>query len=154
MFKTIATSPLIAKIQYCLKIVFIFIAVLFADALNHMLKVQNEGLAAKEGGVTRDIRSETDLRSRKFLSQRNFYLHGFTLFLSLILSRTYSLVLDLIKTQEDLAVLQSKVVGDGKTAGVADAQTKKQLADLQREYNDLSAKYARASGSVSNKKSD
>lgn len=35
--------------------------------------------------------------------------HGFTLFLSLILSRTYSLVLDLIKAQEDLAIMKTQV---------------------------------------------
>lgn len=45
----------------------------------------------------------TDVASA-FLAQ-----HGFTLFLSLILSRTYSLVLDLIKAQEDLAILKTKV---------------------------------------------
>lgn len=43
------------------------------------------------------------------ISERNMYLYGFTLFLSLILSRTYSLVLDLIKAQEDLVIAQAKV---------------------------------------------
>lgn len=47
-----------------------------------------------------------DFRQR---SERNFYLHGFTLFLSLILSRVYSLVLDLIKAQEDLAIIKAQV---------------------------------------------
>jgi hypothetical protein len=43
------------------------------------------------------------------LSRIDLEQHGFTLFLSLILSRTYSLVLDLIKAQEDLALLKSQV---------------------------------------------
>lgn len=37
------------------------------------------------------------------------YMRGFTLFLSLILSRTFGLILDLIKAQEDLAVLKKQV---------------------------------------------
>ena len=41
-----------------------------------MLRVHNEGLAAKEKGVRGDLRAETDWRSRKFLSERNAYLTG------------------------------------------------------------------------------
>jgi hypothetical protein len=37
------------------------------------------------------------------------YMRGFTLFLSLILSRTFALILDLIKAQEDLATLKKQV---------------------------------------------
>ena len=32
MFKAIATSPILAKVQYGLKIVFCFVALLFVDA--------------------------------------------------------------------------------------------------------------------------
>ncbi|GAA5821725.1 hypothetical protein JCM10212_002168 [Sporobolomyces blumeae] len=109
LFKTIAESQLIAKVQYGLKITFIFVALLFVDAVNQMLKIQREKeVMHEQGNVQTDLRSQTDYRSRKFLAERNFYLHGFTLFLSLILSRVYSLVLDLIKAQEDLAVLKAQ----------------------------------------------
>lgn len=77
------------------------------------------------------MRTQSDYRSRKFLSgkllpsgiqgcietfangpelfaERNFYLHGSCLLLSLILSRTYSLVLDLIKAQEELAIFKAE----------------------------------------------
>ena len=43
------------------------------------------------------------------LSERDMYMRGFTLFLSLILSRTFTLILDLIKAQEDLATLKKQV---------------------------------------------
>jgi B-cell receptor-associated protein 31 len=39
-------------------------------------------------------------------SQRNTYLTGFTLFLSLVLTRTFYLILDLIHTQEEYAKLK------------------------------------------------
>lgn len=39
-------------------------------------------------------------------AQRNMYLTGFCLFLSLVLTRTFSIVLDLIQTQEDYAKLK------------------------------------------------
>lgn len=40
-----------------------------ADSLQHMLRVHNEGMAAKERGTRGDLRAETDWRSRKFLSE-------------------------------------------------------------------------------------
>ncbi|GAA5931632.1 hypothetical protein JCM10213_003162 [Rhodosporidiobolus nylandii] len=109
MFKTIAESHIIAKVQYGLKITFIFVGLLFVDAVNQMLKIHREReLATESGAAIPDMRAQSDYRSRKFLSERNFYLHGSCLFLSLILSRTYSLVLDLIKAQEELAILKAQ----------------------------------------------
>lgn len=97
LFKFLSTSPLVAKLQYGLKILFIFVAVghvarmspsnprhevethsklmrqsiqvLFVDSLQRMTKIHNEGQAARDqgAGVGRDLRSETDWRSRKFL---------------------------------------------------------------------------------------
>ena len=38
-----------------------------------------------------------EVQARKFYSQRNMYLCGFTLFLSLILNRTYIMILDVLR---------------------------------------------------------
>lgn len=42
-------------------------------------------------------------------SQRNTYLTGFCLFLSLVLTRTFYIILDLIHTQEEYAKLKQEV---------------------------------------------
>ena len=42
-------------------------------------------------------------------SQRNVYLTGFTLFLSLVLTRVFSIILDLIETQTAYAALKQQV---------------------------------------------
>ena len=42
-------------------------------------------------------------------AQRNTYLTGFCLFLSLVLTRTFYILLDLIHTQEEYAKLKSAV---------------------------------------------
>lgn len=55
------------------------------------------------------LRSNVPLFTRVLASrsaQRNMYLTGFCLFLSLVLTRTFSIVLDLIQTQEDYAKLK------------------------------------------------
>ncbi len=42
------------------------------------------------------------MQARKFYSQRNMYLCGFTLFLSLILNRTYTMILEVLRLEEKL----------------------------------------------------
>jgi B-cell receptor-associated protein 31 len=42
IFNFISESPIIAKLQYGLKITFIFITILFADSINRVYRVQVE----------------------------------------------------------------------------------------------------------------
>ncbi|KNZ45863.1 uncharacterized protein VP01_773g14 [Puccinia sorghi] len=115
LFRFLATSPLVAKLQYALSFFFFFFffldVMMIGSMKTYSYRFSGPGEAAREqgAGVGRDLRSETDWRSRKFLSERDMYMRGFTLFLSLILSRTFALILDLIKAQEDLATLKKQV---------------------------------------------
>lgn len=95
-----------------------------------------------------------EVQARKFYSQRNMYLCGFTLFLSLILNRTYVMILDVLRLEEEVKSLK----GDpkGKKSGLQDAggpgevgalrkeleakdrdmaNLKKQVENMQKEYN-------------------
>lgn len=54
-----------------------------------------------------------EVQARKFYSQRNMYLCGFTLFLSLILNRTYVMILDTLRLEEKV----KRYEGDPKAAG-------------------------------------
>lgn len=154
LFRFLASSPLVARLQYALKILFIFVTVLFVDSVQRMTKLHREGEAARDqgAGVGRDLRSETDWRSRKFLSERDMYMRGFTLFLSLILSRTFSLIMDLIKVQEDLSSLKKQVAGKSRDQGLSnevEAKYKRQIQDLQSELDTLAK---RVDGPGANKK--
>lgn len=103
-----------------------------------------------------------EVQARKFYSQRNMYLCGFTLFLSLILNRTYIMILEVLRLEErvkkyegtDSATRESEklaVAGEpGEIAALRkqlerkdrDIKTlRKQAEGLQREYHDLSEKY-------------
>jgi hypothetical protein len=93
LFTFISENPLIAKLQYGMKITFIFILILFIDSVNRVYRVQVELAQAKEGGRSGVAGIGTDrmeVQARKFYSQRNMYLCGFTLFLSLILNQPTS----------------------------------------------------------------
>jgi B-cell receptor-associated protein 31 len=104
-----------------------------------------------------------EVQARKFYSQRNMYLCGFTLFLSLILNRTYTLILEVLRLEEKVKAYQGESTGSEKSSkklseagGVGeigslrkklaekdrDLETlKKQAAGLSREYNELADKY-------------
>jgi len=132
IFTFITTSTLVAKVAYALKISFIFIGVLFVDAVQRMLRVTAESEAAKQqqGGV-KDVRVETNFAARKFYAQRNTYLTGFCLFLSLVLARTISILGALVTAEEQLAALKAKTASGSKDQIQVDA-LKKRVAELEK----------------------
>ncbi|KAI9705823.1 MAG: hypothetical protein M1836_005229 [Candelina mexicana] len=165
LFTFISESPIIAKLQYGMKITFIFILILFIDSVNRVYRVQVELASTKDknqaavlGGSER-----MEVQARKFYSQRNMYLCGFTLFLSLILNRTYVMILDTLRLEEQVKQLKGDPATKGKesdqlaNAGGAgeigrlkkelaakdrDLETmKKQSEGLSNEYNNLSDQY-------------
>lgn len=142
LFTFISESPVVAKLQYGLKITFIFILILFIDSVNRVYRVQLE-LASfgKEGGAMGAAALGTDrmeVQARKFYSQRNMYLCGFTLFLSLILNRTYTMILDLLRLEDKVKHLQ----GDKKTGGKDSARLAQagDLGEIGRLKEELAAK--------------
>jgi len=160
LFTFISESPLIAKLQYGMKITFIFILILFIDSVNRVYRVQvelaafaksdNRGGTAVLGGSER-----MEVQARKFYSQRNMYLCGFTLFLSLILNRTYIMILDVLRLEEELKTIKGDPAGKkgsslqnaggaGEVARLKEAlaakdrdmeNLKKQVDSMQKEYN-------------------
>merc|ERR1711900_55017 len=112
MFTFISESPIVAKLQYGMKIIFIFI--LFIDSVNRVYRVQLElADTNKTPGASVMGHERMEVQARKFYSQRNMYLCGFTLFLSLILNRTYTMILDVLRLEEKV----KKYEGDPKASG-------------------------------------
>ncbi|KID89753.1 receptor-associated protein [Metarhizium guizhouense ARSEF 977] len=158
VFTFISENPIISKVMYWLKITFVFILILFIDSVNRVYRVQLEVVAAGEQaskGAAILGHERLEVQARKFYSQRNMYLCGFTLFLSLILNRTYVMMIDNIKLEDKVKAFESnKNYKENKSSQVAelekrlamkeqDLQTlKKQSEGLHRSYDELSDKYA------------
>jgi len=161
LFTFISESPIIAKLQYGMKITFIFILILFIDSCNRVYRVQLESSAAHKDRAAEALggSARMEVQARKFYSQRNMYLCGFTLFLSLILNRTYVLILDQLRLEEEVKRLNGDPTlktSDGKldqAGGIGEiGRLKKELAQknkdieilkkqgdgFQQEYNKLS----------------
>ena len=86
-----------------------------------------------------------EVQARKFYSQRNMYLCGFTLFLSLILNRTYTMILDTLRLEEKVKNYEGDPKAKGKQAdklnqagGAGEiASLKNQLAQKDRDLENL-----------------
>ncbi|CAK3950750.1 B-cell receptor-associated 31 [Lecanosticta acicola] len=137
LFTFISENPLVAKLQYGMKITFIFILILFVDSVNRVYRVQVELAQAKSaqgvaGAVAGGERME--VQARKFYSQRNMYLCGFTLFLSLILNRTYTMILDTLRLEEEVKKLEGEKPANSKTSsGLGQAGDLGEIGRLKKE---------------------
>ncbi|KFH45526.1 hypothetical protein ACRE_037080 [Hapsidospora chrysogenum ATCC 11550] len=167
IFTFISENPIVAKVQYWMKICFVFILILFIDSVNRVYRVQIDLAMATESankgsaGVMGHERLE--VQARKFYSQRNMYLCGFTLFLSLILNRTYVMILEVMRLEDRLKSYEGtnkdtkeaeKLAIAGKPGELAalrkkleqkeqDLETlRKQSEGLNKSYDELSDKYA------------
>lgn len=167
IFTFISENSIVAKIQYWMKITFVFILILFIDSVNRVYRVQIELIAATEG-ATKGSGSvmgheRLEVQARKFYSQRNMYLCGFTLFLSLILNRTYIMIMEVMRLEDRLRTYEGtnkntkeseKLAVAGKPGELASLKDKlakkeqdldnlkKQSEQLHKSYDELSDKYA------------
>ncbi|KAI2622520.1 B-cell receptor-associated 31-like protein [Hypoxylon sp. NC1633] len=165
MFTFLSENTIVAKIQYWMKITFVFILILFLDSVNRVYRVQLELAAATDsnkGAAAVMGHERLEVQARKFYSQRNMYLCGFTLFLSLILNRTYTMILEVLRLEDKVKQYEGtdrktkeseKLAEAGKPGEIARlkvelekrdrdiATLKKQAEGLSREYHDLCEKY-------------
>ena len=114
-----------------------------------------------------------EVQARKFYSQRNMYLCGFTLFLSLILNRTYIMILETLRLEEKVKQYEGtekntkeaeKLARAGDPGEISRlkrevelrdqdiATLKKQATGLHREYDEMAEKYGRTLQDGSSKK--
>ena len=132
------------QFQMIMRCVFVFIGIMFVDSVNRTLKVDRElaglgptgdyaGIGAGVGGVAVGGGvSRAEIQSRRFYSQRNMYLCGFTLFLSLILNRTSSMVFDLLEIKEKWRKLEA--------SGATLSGTEKSTVSVEEENAKLKLK--------------
>jgi B-cell receptor-associated protein 31 len=74
-----------------------------------------------------------EVQARKFYSQRNMYLCGFTLFLSLILNRTYIMILETLRLEEKLKQYEGTDRDTKQAEKLAVAGEPGEIARLKRE---------------------
>lgn len=117
------------QFQVVMKCVIVFIGIMFIDSVNRTFKVNNDlnPVNPITDSIANGSISRSEIQSRRFYSQRNMYLCGFTLFLSLVLTRTFSMVFELLEVKEKIVKLE-------KDSNVADStELKDKIAALEKE---------------------
>ncbi|GAN10678.1 endoplasmic reticulum protein [Mucor ambiguus] len=124
VFRWLATSPTIAHAQYIMKIVFVFIFVLFlgkllkeTDSVNTLRAFYEVvGTEDENGGIpaagNSDFRAQVGQAAKKFYAQRNLYLTGFTILLLLILNKIKTMAMDYIRLEDQFIELEGSVSKD------------------------------------------
>lgn len=74
-----------------------------------------------------------EVQARKFYSQRNMYLCGFTLFLSLILNRTYTMILDVLRLEEEVRHYKGDPKSDKNSSKLGEAGELGEIGTLKRK---------------------
>ncbi|KAF8981996.1 hypothetical protein BGZ52_002280 [Haplosporangium bisporale] len=98
------------------------------DSLNSVIKADE---LKKKGVQLGHI--EAAFATKRFYYQRNMYLTGFTLFLSLILNRTFVMLLDLVKSEERMEVVKKQAAQQSKEY----TRLLESESTLQKELKDL-----------------
>ncbi|KAF9139598.1 hypothetical protein BGX30_007792 [Mortierella sp. GBA39] len=147
--KFLSQSPLMGQVQHVMKIIFVFVFVLFVDSVNRVVKV--EEVSEHSHHHHHDHLSESNVAARRFYAQRNMYLTGFTLFLSLILNRSFFMILDLLQSEEKTETIRNEASVQSKEYERAlESETK--LKKEVKELNDIVSTHASAKRDLDNLK--
>ncbi|KAF9125875.1 hypothetical protein BGW39_007094 [Mortierella sp. 14UC] len=147
--KFLSQSPLMGQVQHIMKIVFVFVFVLFMDSVNRVVKVVE--ISEHSHHHHHDHVSDSNVAARRFYAQRNMYLTGFTLFLSLILNRTFFMILDLLQSEEKMETIRNEASLQSKEYERAlESETK--LKKEVKELNDIVSTHASAKRDLDNLK--
>ncbi|ORX89929.1 hypothetical protein K493DRAFT_232014 [Basidiobolus meristosporus CBS 931.73] len=136
----IDSSKWMHRLYFYINIGLVFVFILFVDSIIRMVNANKEASAAHQA----DPRTDSQLQLRKFYSQRNFYLTGFTLFLSLILNRTFYILMDLFHAEVQVEKLRNGR-SNGKPKYVQSSETDheenaRRIDELRKEVEELRQK--------------
>lgn len=136
----ISRSKLIPQVKLMLQFIFGFILVLFVDSLMRVYRVQE--VSERNTGYPVD---RSQILANKFYAQRNMYLCGFTLFLSMILMQNFGLVKKILENKHaGAAAAATDKIGETIESLKKELQVKERdIAALQNQYESLQREYYR-----------
>ncbi|KAH3683758.1 hypothetical protein WICPIJ_005277 [Wickerhamomyces pijperi] len=165
LIQTISKPFQLKEVTIAIRCILVFILILFIDSVNRVSTINEElsGFTAKQeniGGAAGSVAmnafgDRSEIQARRFYAQRNLYLTGFTLFLTLILSRTYGLVAELLSLKEQVRAgsEELQVTGDVEALKTEIEEKNKVIKSLKEQCAALSGDYDEVSKEFSSKTS-
>ncbi|KAI8324281.1 B-cell receptor-associated 31-like protein [Martensiomyces pterosporus] len=135
IFSWSSRSPVVQKVLYGIRIAFVFVFVLFADAVMRLRKAQQQ----RDSNKIIDEHALCQQKVQQFYAQRNTYLTGITMFLGLILVSTHSLIGQILENESQVSTLKQEATSS-KTSVDSAEKLQKQLEEARKEIEELSRK--------------
>ncbi|KAH3669155.1 hypothetical protein WICMUC_004994 [Wickerhamomyces mucosus] len=149
LIKTISKPFQLKEVSIAIRCILVFILILFVDSVNRVGSINEElsGFSAKEASLgigsaaLNAFGDRSEIQARRFYAQRNLYLTGFTLFLTLILTRTYKLVAELLELKDQVRNGDASLITELDTLKVQLSDKNKQIELLKEQSEGLSKSY-------------
>lgn len=152
LIKSISRPFQSREVTIATRCILVFVLILFIDSVNRVTSINEELLAFADSETGAKLQStfvtdRSEIQARRFYAQRNLYLTGFTLFLTLIVSRTYGLVAELLQLKEDVRSKPDAVSSNEKVKALEKELQEKeekieilkvQAESLRKEYDSVS----------------
>ncbi|KAJ1949322.1 Endoplasmic reticulum transmembrane protein 3, partial [Linderina pennispora] len=135
VFTWASRSPVVQKVIYGVKIAFVFVFVLFCDAVVRLNKVRKD----RSSHHIIDDHALCQFKVQQFYAQRNTYLTGITMFLGLILVSTYALIGQMLETDNQVDSLRKEATTSKAKSGEVE-KLEKQLVAALKEVEELKSK--------------
>ncbi|KAJ3369195.1 hypothetical protein GGF31_005476 [Allomyces arbusculus] len=110
--KFITQSWIVTKLVTAFRWTFIFLTLLFIDSFTRQYRMTQERAEAIEEGHYHHqhgnlgiITGDLDPRAKLYYAQRNMYMVGFSLFMMVVLDRYRAVLLELVRSEEQVAEL-------------------------------------------------
>ncbi|KAJ3159973.1 hypothetical protein HDU86_001238 [Geranomyces michiganensis] len=100
MLKWMSTSPLLTQSKSYFRIMFLYVSIMFVDSLNKVFNTNPAHHHHHEGDAFH--------RANVFREQRNLYLTGAVLFLSLLLNRFFAMIAELMSNETKSETLKKQ----------------------------------------------
>ncbi|KAL1920561.1 uncharacterized protein VTP21DRAFT_938 [Calcarisporiella thermophila] len=124
LLRTMHESSIAAKTWYWLKVAHVFTFILFIDAVSKWWMLTENAEAPHEIHGLPSAKDITTIITLKFYAERNIYLTGIALLLSLILNKTYELLSEVVRSEDEL--LKLKGLDSGARANASDPVPEKE----------------------------
>ncbi|KAI8827065.1 B-cell receptor-associated protein 31-like-domain-containing protein [Fimicolochytrium jonesii] len=143
MLLWMSKSPLVTKLKQYLKIVFVYVFIMFIDSLNRAFKRQAESAEQVHHVGVNMGSTDAYTRARLFYDQRNLYLTGAVLFLSMVLNRFLAMVTELMVNESKTDKLKQQAASQSTEYMRLldkDQDRTKEITTLKKEVEELLGK--------------
>merc|ERR1712045_634817 len=137
LFKSRFLKGIESQFIYYFYILVAILILFFLDAIREMNKYGDEQHDSQQSHGDRHLDAQMQMHMRLFRAQRNFYISGFALMLTLVIKRMVSLITEnaTLDIEKEAAMKQAQSASRAAETLMADSETEKKLKAKDEELS-------------------